>query len=90
MTTAGGGRQYEARALVGVAPNPSGSAVRAFAPFRLSTYRALDRNPQTSARYVAWLERMVSEVIAARGGDTSRIEWHTASHEELIEDGVVI
>lgn len=76
-----GGRQYGKRALVGTAPSliEEWPAVRAFAPYRLSTVE------KVGARYIEWLIRMVTEVIETRGGDITNIEWQTMSARELIE-----
>lgn len=87
----GGGRSYGRRALLGVAPSLSGAPVRAFAPFRLSTYKGLEAKDESlAARYMQWQAGMVMEAIEARGGDIKRIDWSITTPEELIKIGGAI
>lgn len=87
-----GGRSYGRRALVGVGTSEAGDPVRAFAPFRLSTYYTIEGNqgPELAARYMAWLASIVTEAITLRGGGTRPIEWAITTPDELIKRGASI
>lgn len=87
-----GGRAYGRRVLVGVGSTTDGDPVRAFAPFRLSTYNALldKQGLELAGRYMAWHASMVTEVITMRGGGTRPIDWHITTPAELIERGATL
>lgn len=84
----GGGRQYGRRALVGIALGPDGP-VRAFAPFRLSTYNTILGNQglELAARFIAWQASLVIEALEARHADVTRTDWSIQTPEELMQTG---
>lgn len=84
-----GGRSYGRRALVGIAPGPGPDGmVRAFAPFRLSTYKALEaKDLDLAARYIGINAGDVQWALEARGADISQTDWSIQTPDELIKTG---